>query len=185
MIGCCKSRGEFWPIRVHNYTDKMWLLFSTISLWDWLQMKQHKCWLVQTGLVVMGGDSCSDGHGFESQHRILDGHFLHWFVVKIVSLFVEKTKINKKRGRGMAHFGPIRHSLKSFVAHWSQESFPRLKKMRPRPSNYIAWGTTSVLSRTFDRARNFDMVKRDSKWTFVFQERPQCRKTYFAAKQLP
>ena len=30
---------------------------------------------------------------------ILDGHFSHWFVVKIVSLFVEKTKINKKRGR--------------------------------------------------------------------------------------
>ena len=96
-----------------------------------------------------------------------------------------KDEKNKKRGRGMAHFGPIRHSLKSFVAHWSQESFPRLKKMRPRPSNYIAWGTTSVLSRTFDRARNFDMVKRDSKWTFVFQEWPQCRKTYFAAKQLP
>ena len=24
------------------------------------------------GLVVMGGDSCSKGHGFESQHRILD-----------------------------------------------------------------------------------------------------------------
>ena len=30
---------------------------------------------------------------------ILDEHFSHWFVVKIVSLFVEKTKINKKRGR--------------------------------------------------------------------------------------
>ena len=25
------------------------------------------------GLVVMGGDSCSKGHGFESQRRILDG----------------------------------------------------------------------------------------------------------------
>ena len=29
----------------------------------------------------MGGDSCSEGRGFESQHRILDGHL---FVVKIV-----------------------------------------------------------------------------------------------------
>ena len=36
------------------------------------------------GLVVMGGDSCSEGHGFESQHSILDGHFSHVFVVKIV-----------------------------------------------------------------------------------------------------
>ena len=29
------------------------------------------------GLVVMGGDSCSEGLGFESQHRILDGRFSH------------------------------------------------------------------------------------------------------------
>ena len=41
------------------------------------------------GLVVMGGDSCSKGRGFESRRRILDGHdiFSHLFVVKIV-LFV-------------------------------------------------------------------------------------------------
>ena len=36
------------------------------------------------GLVVMGGDSCLDGHGFESQHCIRDGIFSHIFVVKIV-----------------------------------------------------------------------------------------------------
>ena len=29
------------------------------------------------GLVVMGGDSCTEGDGFESLHRILDGHFTH------------------------------------------------------------------------------------------------------------
>ena len=46
------------------------------------------------GLVVMGGDSCSEGRGFESQHNILDGHFSHTFAVKIVMF--EKTKINKK-----------------------------------------------------------------------------------------
>ena len=40
------------------------------------------------GLVVMGGDSCSEGCGFESQHCILDGHFSHIFVVKIVMMFV-------------------------------------------------------------------------------------------------
>ena len=39
------------------------------------------------GLVVMGGDSCFEGHGFESQHHILDGYFSHIFVVKIVMMF--------------------------------------------------------------------------------------------------
>ena len=38
--------------------------------------------------MVMGGDSCSEGRGFESRHRILDGHFSHLFVVKIVMMFV-------------------------------------------------------------------------------------------------
>ena len=46
------------------------------------------------GLVVMGGDSCSEGRGFKSQHHIQDGHFyIYLFVVKIV-LFALKTKIN-------------------------------------------------------------------------------------------
>ena len=33
--------------------------------------------------VVMGGDSCSEGCGFESQHCLLDGHFSHLFVIKL------------------------------------------------------------------------------------------------------
>ena len=36
------------------------------------------------GLVVMGDSSCSRVRGFKSLGRILDGHFSHWFVVKIV-----------------------------------------------------------------------------------------------------
>ena len=40
------------------------------------------------GLAVMGEDSCSKGGGFESQHHILDRHFSHIFVVKIVKMFV-------------------------------------------------------------------------------------------------
>ena len=36
------------------------------------------------GLVVMGRDSSSKGHGFDSRRRILDGHFSHLFFVKIV-----------------------------------------------------------------------------------------------------
>ena len=48
-------------------------------------------------IVVNGGDSWSEGHGFESQHHVLDGHFSHLFVVKIV-IFVGKDK-KLKRGR--------------------------------------------------------------------------------------
>ena len=40
------------------------------------------------GLVVMGRDSCSKGHGFESWHHILDGHYSHIIVVQIVKMFV-------------------------------------------------------------------------------------------------
>ena len=36
-----------------------------------------------TGLVAMGGDSCSKGCEFESQHRILDAYFSDLFVVRI------------------------------------------------------------------------------------------------------
>jgi hypothetical protein len=50
------------------------------------------------------------------------------------------------------------------------DSFPRLKKMRPRPSNFIAWGSTLVLSRAYQRAQSLEMVKRDSKWTLVFED---------------
>ena len=53
--------------------------------------------------MVMGGDSCSEGHEFESQHYILDGHFSHIFVVRIV-MFVLKDKNNRKRGRGWSIF---------------------------------------------------------------------------------
>ena len=38
--------------------------------------------------LVMGGGSCSEGRGFESWHCIIDGHFSHIFVVKIVMMFV-------------------------------------------------------------------------------------------------
>ena len=38
-----------------------------------------------TGVVVMGGDSCSKGREFKSWHHILDGHlFTYIFVVKLV-----------------------------------------------------------------------------------------------------
>ena len=50
------------------------------------------------GLVVMWGDSCSKGREFESQHHILDGHFSHLFVVRIIT-FVCKDENKRKRDR--------------------------------------------------------------------------------------
>ena len=46
--------------------------------------KTNLCKGGSPGLVVIGGDSCTEGCGFESQHWILDEPFSHLFVVKIV-----------------------------------------------------------------------------------------------------
>ena len=47
------------------------------------QSSKYESW--SPGLVVMGGDKCSKGREFESQHHILDGHFFTYlFVVKFV-----------------------------------------------------------------------------------------------------
>ena len=71
--------------------------------------------------MVMGGDSCSKGRVFEPHHHILDGHFSHLFVLKIVMF--EKTNIIEKES-GMAHF------LKKYNLTWLKFStrFPP-----PRP----------------------------------------------------
>ena len=53
--------------------------------------------------MVMGRDSCSNGRGFESRHRILDGPFSHLFVVKKINVCLKRPKINEKRP-GLAHF---------------------------------------------------------------------------------
>ena len=55
--------------------------------------------------MIMGGDSCSEGHGFESQCRILDGHFFTLICSKIVLMFVSKRpKVNEKE----AGYGPFK-----------------------------------------------------------------------------
>ena len=56
---------------------------------DWVIKLFHVQWM--PGLVVMGGDSCSEGCGFESRHRILDGHFSHIGICCKFCLF-ENTK---------------------------------------------------------------------------------------------
>ena len=64
--------------------------------------------------MVMGGDSCPEGCGFESQHCILDGHFSHIFVVKnFDAVCLKKTKINEKEagdGPIFLHYAEVKHS---------------------------------------------------------------------------
>ena len=64
--------------------------------------------------MVMGRDSHSEGRGFESRHRILDGHFSHIFVVKICNVCLKRPKINEKRGRGWPIFKKIKISALNF-----------------------------------------------------------------------
>ena len=51
------------------------------------------------GLVVMGGDSRSEGHGFESSTIYWMDIFSHIFVVKICNVCLKRPKINKKEAR--------------------------------------------------------------------------------------
>ena len=54
-------------------------------------------------MVVMGGDSCSKAHEFESWHHILDGHL---FVVKNF-MCVRKAHFLKKQFENVCTFGFI------------------------------------------------------------------------------
>ena len=56
--------------------------------------------------MVMGRDSCSEGRGFESRRRILDGHFSH--IVKGLWCLFEKTENERKRGRGWPIFKTLK-----------------------------------------------------------------------------
>ena len=59
---------------------------ETHSIMNWKKLRRLPLWfdyfsvqlissLSCRCLVVMGGDSCSKGRGFESKHHKLDGHF--------------------------------------------------------------------------------------------------------------
>ena len=52
------------------------------------------------GLVVKGGDSLSEGCEFKSQRQILDGHFSHLFVVRIVMFVWKDENTQKEAGVG-------------------------------------------------------------------------------------
>ena len=56
-------------------------------------------------LMVREWDSCSDGRGFISQHRILDGHFSTLICYKnCFDVCLKKTETKRKRSRGWPIF---------------------------------------------------------------------------------
>ena len=62
--------------------------------------------------MVMGGDSCFKGCGFESPHRLRDGHFFTCICCKICNdVCLKRSKINNKRP-GLAHFLKITSTKK-------------------------------------------------------------------------
>ena len=75
------------------------------------------------GLVVMGGDSRSKSHGFESQHCILDGHFFTYiFVVKICNVCLKRPKINEKEA-GVGPFFFKKKDLKKIIISYGKIAY--------------------------------------------------------------
>ena len=46
--------------------------------------------------MVMDDNSCSRGHGFKSQHCILDGHFFTLICCKNCIVCLKRLKVNEK-----------------------------------------------------------------------------------------
>ncbi len=46
----------------------------------------------------------------------------------------------------------------------------RLARMRPAPSYYVGHGDAASLARIFRTAQEKQLVRRDARWTFVFQD---------------
>ena len=74
--------------------------------------------------MIMGRDSCSEGRGFESRHRILDGHFFTYNCCKNCNVCLKRPKINERE----AGVGPFLKRLYlcrmvAMTRHKSNEMF--------------------------------------------------------------
>ena len=67
----------------------------------------------------MGGDSRSEGQGFESRDRILDGHFF----TKICNACLKRPKINEKEA-GVGPFKKKDISIILYLIKYSPRVFP-------------------------------------------------------------
>ena len=64
---------------------------------------------------VMGGDSCSEGRGFESQHRILDEHFFTLICCKNWMDVCLKKIENKRKGGNKTHAAVVNYFNQSRI----------------------------------------------------------------------
>ena len=76
--------------------------------------------------MVMGDDSCSRDCGFESQRRILDGHFFALICCKNCIVCVKSSKINEKEAE-VGPFKKIRLTFQCFKRFESISSNNGLK----------------------------------------------------------
>ena len=105
----------------------------------------------------MGGDSCSKGRGFESQHRILDGDFSHIFVVRIV-MFVWKDE--NKLNRGLE-----RPFLKNNYVCWSLwVVFSFHFKLETAQSGHLFWGLGKSFPKNCERKKWRKRMKCSWQW---------------------
>ena len=82
--------------------------------------------------MVMGRDSRSEAHGFESRHRILDGHFFTYICCKNCNdVCLKRTKINEKE----AGVGPF--FLKKQLRIYTSETKLVLRATTKFPASFF------------------------------------------------
>ena len=92
----------------------------------------------------MGVDSCSKVCEFESQHRLLDGHFAHLFVVWIL-MFVWKYKNKRKRGQVWPIFKKVNETVKSQNSQiWPSTHHQKELLSKPMPKVDLYFGVISM-----------------------------------------
>ena len=98
----CLGKCPYYHCRVVIYACKMFIRLAT-------------------GLVVMGGDSCSKGHEFESLRQILDGHYFTLICCKNCIVWLKRPKITEKE----AGVGPFFKKMIRWSMMIEQTSFIR------------------------------------------------------------
>ena len=83
----------------------------------YLEHKQQDALGGSPGLVVMGGDSCTEGRGFDSHLHVLDGYISHILVAKNV-MFVWKE----------AGCGPCLNSKTARLVEIFQNEFKKFRR---------------------------------------------------------
>lgn len=81
-------------------------------------------------------------------------------------IFQDKTDLDQ----GLSYI--IGNSFLRIVATQMQDPniLDRLKKMRPRPSNFVVWGDSASINDIYTKAKAKQMITRDTKWTLVVKD---------------